>query len=281
MREDSGRPAGRIARAVRRAALVALVALAPQRPAAAETAPTVDQLVGFFDSVALQDDTSMFGSAGTVPKPVSRWEQPIRVHLSGWETTVVRDRLAWHLERFQLLAGVDLEIVARREDANLRVSLLPVEEVTARAGSADALCLTQYEPPSGAIEHAEIYLPLGHAVWLDNCMAHELMHAIGFYAHPKDNGNRSVLEQGAPPRLRTFTALDVAGIRMLYDARLRVGLERERALPIARAIARDLVARWPEDARLPHPGEALGPDGFALPQTSAAAAAGTPARASD
>jgi hypothetical protein len=246
---------------VRALAVAALVAVAGP-PVAAEVPPALDQLVGYFDSVALQDDTSMFGSEGTVPKPVSRWEQPILVHISGSASESLEERLKWHLERFRLLSGVELSYVARRDQANLRITLTSSAEVTARAGSADTMCLTQYEPESGAIDFADIYLPLSQTVWLDNCMAHELMHAVGFYAHPKDNGNRSVLEQGAPPRLRTFTTLDVAGIRMLYDPRLRIGLERERALPIARAIAEELLLDWPDAPQAPSPGDLLGPDGF-------------------
>ncbi|MEZ5669013.1 MAG: DUF2927 domain-containing protein [Alphaproteobacteria bacterium] len=230
-------------------------------PALAAEPPSLDQLVGFFDSIALQDDNSMFGSAGTVPKPLSRWEGPIRVHIEGGSSGMIA-RLDWHLERFRLLSGADIARVTRREDANLRISLTTSAEVTQRAGSADTLCLTQYEPDSGAIDTADIYIPVGETMWLDNCMAHELMHAVGFYAHPKDNGNRSVLEQGAPARMRTFTALDATAIRMLYDPRLRIGLTRDRALPIARALAEQLLRDWPADAADPEPGDPLDPDGF-------------------
>ncbi|MGF1624192.1 MAG: DUF2927 domain-containing protein [Alphaproteobacteria bacterium] len=243
-------------------ALAAGLVLAALGRAGFGEAPPLDQLVGFFDSVALQDDTSMFGSAGTMPKRVSRWEQPIVVHIAGSISESMEDRLKWHLERFRLLAGVDVTYVELRDQANLRIILTSAGEVAARSGSADTLCLTQYGPSSGAIDYADIYIPVAQTVWLDNCMAHELMHAVGFYAHPKDNDNRSVLEQGAPPRIRTFTALDAAGIRMLYDPRLRVGLARERALPIARIIAEELLARWPDEMQTPRPGEPLGPDGF-------------------
>lgn len=241
--------------------LAALLLIVSAAPAAGEQPPVVDQLVGFFDSIALQDDNSMFGSEGTVPKPVSRWEQPIHVHIAGAASEAMEERLRWHLERFRLLSGAELHYVARRDQANMRIIMTSSTEVTSRAGSADTLCLTQYEPSTGAIDFADIYIPLNEPIWLDNCMAHELMHAIGFYAHPKDNDNRSVLEQGAPPRLRTFTALDVAGIRMLYDPRLRVGLTRDRALPIARQIAEELIATWPADTRPPRPGEPLVPAG--------------------
>lgn len=230
-------------------------------PSQASEPPILDELLGFFDSVALQDDNSMFGSAGTVPKPVSRWEQPIYVYIDGATSDEMEDRLRWHLERFQMLSGTELHYATRRDQANLLINMTTASDVISRAGSADTLCLTQYEPSSGPIDYADIYIPLGEPVWLDNCMAHELMHAVGFYAHPKDNGNRSVLEQGAPPRLRTFTALDVAGIRMLYDPRLRVGLPRDRALPIARIIAQELIADWPDETRPPRPGEPLGTAG--------------------
>lgn len=253
---------GLFARLARRAGAVAVAAVLLPAAGWAEAPPTLDQLVGFFDSVALQDDNSMFGSEGTEPKPISRWEQPIRVHISGSVSEAMESRLKWHLERFRLLSGVALDYVPGEDQANLRIVLQSSEEVIARAGTAETLCLTQYEPATGAIERADIYLPVSQTVWLDNCMAHELLHAVGFFAHPKDNGNRSVLEQGAPPRVRTFTALDVAGIRMLYDPRLRVGLGRDRALPIARIIAEELLAHWP-DRRPPAPGESLTPDGFA------------------
>lgn len=232
--------------------------------ARAEAPPPLDQLVGFFDSVALQDDNSMFGSQGTVQKPVSRWEGPILVNISGSVSPEQDDRLHWHLERFAAISGIDVDYVSRRDDANLRIQLTSSDEVVARAGSADTLCLTEYGPESGAIDFADIFIPISESVWLDNCMAHELMHAVGFYAHPKDNDNRSVLEQGAPSRMRTFTNLDVAAIRILYDQRLRIGLDRSHALPIARAIAREIIGAWPEDEQPPRPGDRLDPDGNLL-----------------
>jgi hypothetical protein len=221
----------------------------------------------------------MFGSEGTEPKPLARLQGPVRVHFSGQISPGLVDRLTWHLERFSLLTGLDLRRVTQRSEANLRITMTTLAEVTQRSGSADTLCLTEYGPIGDALDYADIYIPVGQTVWLDNCMAHELMHAIGFSAHPKDNGNRSVLEQGAPARMRTFTALDAAAIRMLYDPRLRVGLDRDRALPIARIMAAEMLASWPDASRHPAPGDPLGPDGFlALPDHGSEQMAAEPPR---
>ena len=248
------------------AGALALIGLVVAGPVLAAEPPTLDQLVGFFDSVALQDDRTIYGSAGTEPKPVSRWEGPMRVHFAGALSPGMIDRLSWHLERFQLLSGVDVQRVAQRSEANLRIVMTTSAEIAQLSGASNTLCLTEYGPPEGALEYADIFIPVGESQWLDNCMAHELMHAVGFYAHPKDNGNRSILEQGAPARMRTFSALDAGAIRMLYDSRLRIALPRDRALPIARAMAVELLADWPTDAMHPEPGDALGPGGFLMPE---------------
>lgn len=249
-----------------------LMLAATARQATAERMPTLDEVVGYFDSVALQVDRGIFGSEGTEPKPVARWEGPVQVHLAGPLTPLLRRRLDWHLERFRLLSGIDLRQVARRADANLRIQLAPSEVVVERSGSADALCLTEYEPRVGSILWAEIFIPVpdGRSDWFDNCVAHELMHAVGFFAHPKDNDGRSILEQGAPYRVRTFTVLDAIGIRMLYDRRLRTALPRDRALPIARVVAEEMLATWPRDARTPDPGDPLRADGFRATESGGA-----------
>ena len=246
------------------AACLAFVALLAWGRTAAEPLPSLGDVVGYFDSVALQVDRGMFGSEGTEPKPVARWEGPVRVHLAGPLTPPLRRRLEWHLERFRLLSGVTLDYVADREDANLSIMLTPSDVVVQRSGSADTLCLTEYEPASGAILWADIFVPVpqGGSDWFDNCVAHELMHAIGFFAHPKDNDSRSILEQGAPYSVRTFTVLDAIGIKMLYDRRLRLALPRDRALPIARIVAAEMLAAWPRDTRTPEPGDPLDAEGF-------------------
>jgi len=200
----------------------------------------------------------------------------VRVHLDGPVSDLLRGKLEWHLERFRLLSGVDLQYVDRREDANLRIALAPSDMVIERAGSADTLCLTEYEPTEGPIVWADVFVPIpdGRSDWFDNCVAHELMHAIGFFAHPKDNDDRSILEQGAPFRVRTFTLLDAIGIKLLYDRRLRVALPRDRALPIARALAEELIAALPRDARTPDPGDPLDANGFLDTSSAAAGTAG-------
>ncbi len=243
-----------------------IMVLALPAPALADRPPLPNELVAFIDSVLLHDDLSIFGSTGTVEHQVSRWDKPINVYVSADIPAHTRDRVWWHLDRVRALTGLEINPVEREAAANMRIIFIEGEAIRQLAGNTDTLCLTEYTPAVGAIDQADVYIPLEEAGWMDNCLAHELLHALGFYAHPKDNDNRSVLEQGAPMQLRTFTMLDAAALRVLYDPRLKSGLARERALPLVRTIVDELMAEWPETHPVIRPGQYLARDVFDPPK---------------
>jgi hypothetical protein len=93
----------------------------------------------------------------------------------------------------------------------------------------------------GEIDSATAVIPndLG-AVRVGECLAHEIMHTLGFQGHPAPTLH-SALRNGDAPEV--FTVNDLVLIRTLYDDRLTTNMLRAEVLATAREIIGGLLDR--------------------------------------
>ncbi|SLN26629.1 DUF2927 domain-containing protein [Oceanibacterium hippocampi] len=188
----------------------------------------------FFDSLALMRGE---GQDASVPGLVRRFEGPVVIRLRGSASARTRAEVAriaarlsdWTGRRFRL---VD-EIPYRTRHIDITVH--DDARVGARHGDEGAVCFTRTWGRQGHLFRAAIDIGADYA----DCLAHEMMHAVGFDNHwaGRDAGADcpSVLaHRHTDARTSDFSAFDEMAIRLLYSAELSPGMVRAEALAIAR-----------------------------------------------
>ncbi len=208
--------------------------LALPRPALVLPPDPVD-LLRFFDTLALMrgqgpDDAR----AGWVRK----WAGPVAVTLYDAPAPLWA-ALDGLLARLQVLTRVPLTLVRRRPPRGNRIALRVVARgrLAERYGPSGAVCMTSSFGRNGRLHTAEVELS---ARFLD-CLAHELMHAMGFDNHWYGRGVGAWIPSVLASRRSALRApglsrYDEMALSLLYDARLEPGTPRPLALPIAAGI---------------------------------------------
>jgi len=88
----------------------------------------------------------------------------------------------------------------------------------------EATIVVDTDTPGGVREHQ----------YLEACVAHELVHVLGFGGHVSTV--RSILIAQATGTERELTAADRLALSILYDPRLRPGMTPAEARPVVRTI---------------------------------------------
>jgi hypothetical protein len=171
-----------------------------------------------------------------------RWGQPVRVAMTGNVEKASLQEVSALLDEFEVLTSVrflispperaNLIIIISREDFDRSALLIShpdnVQCVTTTAGGG-----------LGSITGAQILIPDDlDAVTTTKCLAHELMHALGFQGHP------SLLFPSAlsnEPSYATLSINDRILIRALYDNRLDWDMSRTTMVKNARSIITELL----------------------------------------
>jgi len=152
------------------------------------------------------------------------------------------------------LTGLDFFIVRASDDPHDLLVLLgdrvDLMRLADRYGPDDgvidaapdsARCLSGFHAPNGIIERGIALIATDLGVDLTkSCALHELVHLIGFRNH-MDMLQPSILN--TRDNLTELSINDRILVQALYDQRLRPGMSRAEALPIAREIIGELVAR--------------------------------------
>ena len=195
-----------------------------------------ERLVSFVDELMFG---SPFDAHALQDKTVLRWEEPICVGIEGADGGEWDDRVASVVGRMAEAAGRKLE-TSETGDCTANVVLRLTRDDRFLVNREHANCYMRIKAAEHRIARAWIFIGLNRPALFDRCLAHELMHVLGFRYH--SGIVRSVLSP--THHAEQLTDWDLLAIRALYDPRLRPALPRRDALPFIRAT----IAEW-EDGR--------------------------------
>ena len=219
-----------------------------------------------FEAMMQNFDRMAFGEEGErrAWTAVQRWQEPVRAILIGDNAEVYREDVRSLFAEFGRLTGIPFTLTDGDSNANMRIFFSARDWYRSAVGRSfprpeAVVCFTNTSVDQcGAIGLTNTVIPedLGGRA-ARSCLAHELMHALGFQGHPA-RSFESALRNGVG--FEQLTVNDRILIRTLYDPRLRPQMSVEDGLAAARDIVSDLVDRV-QAAR--DPMEVLGQGGTA------------------
>jgi hypothetical protein len=175
----------------------------------------------------------LWHQSGT-PTRIVRWENDIRMRMSGVELPRHRDYVMKALREVTETAGVRLIDVTDQpgEFANLTVEVTPDTAL-----EDNQPCVTYLDFRSEAkVDSANIQMR-SKDVW--RCAYHEAMHLMGVRGHP---GGKTVLSY-FPSKVDGLMPLDRVMLRAWYSPRMKGGMTPFEALPV---LADELIATAPD-----------------------------------
>jgi hypothetical protein len=230
-------------------ALTLLGALAFSAPAAAQNYQNYIEVRG----ERLADINTMVQNyrAMVYGGQAGRWRTGVRVFLIGDTVDTYIGQVRSLLAEFEQLTGVSFSLVDNEDLANLRIYFSARAWFNSQAARAfddpqRVLCFTNTRTQNGAILQAFVVIPEDLQPRASrSCLAHEMMHAIGFGGHPPQTFDSALRNGVAADRLTTN---DRIVIRARYDDRLRDAANGTQAMGIATQVLNDLLSRVHEAA---------------------------------
>ena len=236
----------------------------------ADTPFTDTQLARNFVRIALfneyQDDSDFLTPRATVSK-LRRWNQPIRMGLHFGNTVPLaqrdRDRISVgsYAARLSRLSGVPITLTdenpnyhvyflgeddRRGFEAELRRLIPTISDATVRTVinlPKDQLCVVigTFEPGQSTYRQAVALIRAEHPNLMRSaCIHEELAQGMGL-ANDSPTARPSIFNDDEEFGL--LTRHDELLLQMLYDPRLQPGMDPATAAPIARRIAKDILAQ--------------------------------------
>lgn len=216
--------------------------------------PTIDQLVGFFDTVVFGSEIDARMKASVI----ARWTGPIRISIKGQSKPEHIAAIQNHLGAIRDLTGVRFEKVERPEKPeNITILFLPAMEMSKvsvngvdpeyiqkLAAPLSCYFLSFKKPPDTIIRGVIVVNAQRDTSAIDHCLLEELVQVMGL---PNDTNMLRPSIFSDRDQLHVLSRHDEILLRTLYDERMTEGLGREAGLNVARRIMTD----W--DQRLPMP----------------------------
>ncbi len=198
------------------------------------TAVPQPEAIAFFDKLALKRGTP---EGGERVGYVRRFAAAVAIELSGNENAAVRARTERIAAELTGLTGLEFYVGTRRHWRHARIEIEVVDAAEMQRRYGGPVCFCRNWGNGGRLKRARIEVSSAYA----DCLSHEFMHAAGFDNHW--TGRLATAERPSvladryhPARSTDFSDLDRLAIRALYDPRLRPGMSRRAALPLAEAI---------------------------------------------
>ena len=203
----------------------------------------------FFDTLALTAD---YGPFNNRPPWVRKWEGPVQIVIdeSAESLRVEVENLgrrltAWTELPFMVMpAGTKTTAETRNV---ITIHLLPRTSFVQVYKTREVVCQTETHGIGGLLQVGYMVLSEGYT----DCLRHEFMHALGFDSHwyPQHASEiKSVLAyRESAARSEDYSPWDIMAIKVLYDWRIRAGMNREKSL----SLAYEVVGQRPQSAALP------------------------------
>ncbi len=216
--------------------------------AACQTTPSPgnDLAIRFFNDIAFQGSPGGYPLQGTAMLETNysghrmyRWHDEIRVGLSGAVKPEHRKLVEKTLKRMTEITGHQTRMLSSENEApNFTVEFVEKENFNIRKTEA-VPCYAHYK--GGEDNHIggiDIKISVENPKLAIHCIAHELFHGFGF-AH--SDLVRSIISNKT--RENIFTRWDELALQTMYDPRLKSGMTRMEAMPIARRIILELLGK--------------------------------------
>lgn len=220
--------------------IVGLAWVALAAPALAQNRPsTTFVLLSNFEKMVFDE------SRAALPwSPFRRWQEDVRGVVIGEGGEAHIDHVRGLFRDFQALTGLGFTLSEADSAANIEILFASRDwyrNATAQtfAEPRRVQCFTNTSMNStGGIEYAFVVIPedLSRRE-VETCLAHELMHTLGFAGHPDRRFDSALRSGNAAPAL---TVNDRILIRTYYDPAITAAMLREDMLDVARSIADEL-----------------------------------------
>ena len=193
-----------------------------------------DRLARFFEDVVFG---GLPGDDHT-GEQLTRWDGPIRLQVSGAQADTYRQEVWAQLRMAAGLAGLSIEESdAGGEDPNFVVLFAPTKNFPVNERYAP--CRAGVRSANGVLFHILIQISVAEKNWVKPCIAHEIAHSFGLFGH-----SPRVPSVLSPIHGETdFTDWDEMLLGALYDPRLLPGMSKAEAMPVARGIIAEQLAR--------------------------------------
>lgn len=192
-----------------------------------------ERLERFFDEAAFGGP---FDSDVEQNERIVKWNRPIRVKIAGAHSEKYRPVVEAQLRRVAELTGLSVRVLAPEQSAaNYEIEFLSDEGFAVRNDFVPCLVTLTGDDP--VIERAKIKISVLEEDRIDDCIAHEIMHSLGFRYHSAIVS--SVLSPAHGEE--DFTPWDEMMLQTLYDSRLQLDMTQEMAASIRREIIGELL----------------------------------------
>ena len=195
----------------------------------------IENLVRNFERMAFPEDEKI-EAWGTI----KRWKNPISAVIIGDGGKEYTTKLRVLFSQLEALTGLEFSVPEADSAATTQIFFSERDWYASQAARSfqrpdQVQCFSHTDTNIfGEIKTAFVVIPndLG-AEMVAECLAHEIMHTIGFPGHPQRTFY-SALGNGNSPEV--FTVNDLILIRMLYDQRLTTDMLRAEVLATAREV---------------------------------------------
>ena len=213
---------------------------------AAASAPLAQHRVAANTTLVKNFELSVY-EEGRNPLPwmsFRRWKEEVRAVVIGKSSRTYIRNVREILHDFETLTGLSFSLSESDSAASLQIVFVPrnwyrnAVENTFETPEQVQCFATTTANGLGWIETAVVIIPddLSRSN-IEICLAHELMHALGFMGHP-DPRFHSALRNGNAPQ--NITLNDRIMIRTYYDPSITAGMMRDEVVNTARRIINKL-----------------------------------------
>lgn len=221
---------------------------------ACQTVPNNDLAIRFFNDIAFRASASGYPVQGKAmldsdyfEHRMYRWEKNVRVTLKGEIDEAHQAFTKSLINRMGELSNRKIEILPNEsKDANFQIEFSDLKNFNIR--DTESVPCYAHRKGEGEIEKISIKISVQEPELIRHCIAHELFHGFGF-AH--SDLMPSVIS--SQTREEYLTIWDELMLQVLYDPRLKSGMSRQEAMPLARKILLELKTKTNKSTQITAP----------------------------